>query len=216
MPKPINLSLTMTVSDPNGVCLSQTPAAGGVQAMVIAGALASGGVATMDVARHMLVTCAGSDAARTFTFTGTDRFGNTITEVIAGSAGTTTYGTKNFKTVTGINVDDDTAGAIIIGTADSLDSQWIVLNHHATEFNVGINCAVSSDIDATYGAEQTSSDVQAEGFLEDDAGVVTHATITAKTAAFQAQHLLPVRAIRFNVTDFVAGTLSISLIQTGV
>jgi len=211
MSRPINIAMTMAVSDPNGVALSQTP--GGAGDLTLAGALATDGVATMDYARHMLVTCAGADGGRTFTFTGTDRYGNVITEAIAGSAGTTTTGTKNFLTVTQIAVDAATAGAIEVGTADSLDSKWIPLNHHVPEFNVGINCAVSSDINATYGAETTISDVQAEGFKEDDAAVVVHPTITAKTAAFQAQQVVPIVAIRFNVTSYLAGTITASLIQ---
>jgi len=212
MSRPINIAITMAVSDPNGISLSQTP--GGAGDLTITGALASGGVATMDYARHVLITSAGNDAARTYTITGTDRYGNAMTETInpGPNVGTVT-GSKNFLTVTQVAIDAAAVGANEVGTADSLDSKWIPLNHHVPEFNVGINCAVSSDINATYGAETTISNVQADGFVEDDAAVVVHPTITGKTAAFQAQQVIPIVAIRFNVTSYVAGTITASLIQ---
>jgi hypothetical protein len=110
-----------TAADPDGVCQSQTPAAGGEQALTINGALSSGGVATFVAARFITIASAADDSARTFTVTGTDVNGNVQTEVIAGPA-TTVTGTKYFRTVTEVLVDDDTAGAITVGMANnSLD-----------------------------------------------------------------------------------------------
>ena len=108
-------------ADADGVCQSQTPAAGGEQALTINGALSSGGVATFVAARLITIASASDDSARTFTVTGTDVNGNVQTEVIAGPA-TTVTGTKYFRTVTEVLVDDDTAGAITVGMANnSLD-----------------------------------------------------------------------------------------------
>jgi hypothetical protein len=110
-----------TAADADGVCQSQTPAAGGEQALTINGALSSGGVATFVAARLITIASAADDSARTFTVTGTDVNGNVQTEVIAGPA-TTVTGTKYFRTVTEVLVDDDTAGAITVGMANnSLD-----------------------------------------------------------------------------------------------
>ena len=108
-------------ADTDGVCQSQTPAAGGEQALTINGALSSGGVATFVAARLITIASASDDSARTFTVTGTDVNGNVQTETIAGPA-TTVTGTLYFRTVTEVLVDDDTAGAITVGMAnDSLD-----------------------------------------------------------------------------------------------
>jgi len=110
-----------TAADADGVCQSQTPAAGGEQALTINGALSSGGVATFVAARLITIASAADDSARTFTVTGTDVNGNVQTEVIAGPA-TTVTGTLYFRTVTEVLVDDDTAGAITVGMANnSLD-----------------------------------------------------------------------------------------------
>jgi hypothetical protein len=111
-----------TAADADGVCQSQTPAAGGVQNLTINGALASGGVATFVAARFITITSAGADGGRTFTVTGTDVNGNAQTESITGPATTTVTGTKYFRTVTQVSVDGNTAGAITVGMANnSLD-----------------------------------------------------------------------------------------------
>jgi hypothetical protein len=110
-----------TAADADGVCQSQTPAAGGVQNLTINGALSSGGVATFVAARFITIASASDDSARTFTVTGTDVNGRVQTEVIAGPA-TTVTGTKYFRTVTQVSVDGNTAGAITVGMANnSLD-----------------------------------------------------------------------------------------------
>lgn len=111
-----------TAADADGVCQSQTPAAGGEQALTINGAQASGGVATFVAARFITITSAGADSGRTFTVTGTDVNGNVQTESITGPATTTVTGTLYFRTVTEVLVDDNTAGAITVGMANnSLD-----------------------------------------------------------------------------------------------
>jgi hypothetical protein len=107
-----------TAADPDGVCTSQTPAAGGEQDLTIDGALSSGGVATFTAARFITIASAADDSARTFTVTGTDVNGAVQTETIAGPAITVT-GTSYFRTVTQVTVDDDTAGAITVGMANN-------------------------------------------------------------------------------------------------
>ena len=106
-----------TAADADGVCQSQTPAAGGEPNLTINGALASGGVATFVAARLITIASASDDSGRTFTVTGTDVNGNVQTETIAGPA-TTVTGTLYFRTVTQVTVDDDTAGAITVGMAN--------------------------------------------------------------------------------------------------
>src|ERR1700740_493972 len=82
----------------NNIALSQTPTA----SFTINGSLATGGVATLDVARRVLFTPAGNESANKFTITGTDAAGNVITDVVAGGNATATYSAMDFKTVTSI------------------------------------------------------------------------------------------------------------------
>jgi VCBS repeat-containing protein len=99
--------------DADGISQSQTPSGAGN--LTINGAKASGGVATFNSARQVTITSAGNDLARTFTITGTDINGFTITEAVTGASASAATSTKHFKTVTQIAVDDATAGAVTAG-----------------------------------------------------------------------------------------------------
>lgn len=66
------------------------------------GALVSGGVATLDVPRNIVVDSGGVDTA-VLTFTGTDEYGNTVVESITLNGTTAVAGKKAFKTVTGVS-----------------------------------------------------------------------------------------------------------------
>lgn len=111
-----------TAADADGVCASQTPAAGGEQSLTVNGAQASGGVASFTAARLVTVTSAGADDGRTFTVTGTDVNGVSQSETITGPDTDTVTGTLYFRTVTAVTVDNDTAGAITVGMSnDALD-----------------------------------------------------------------------------------------------
>lgn len=99
-------------ADADGVCASQAGTAD--TAMTIAGALASGGVATFDVPRN--VVGAWTNAA-TLTVTGTDEYGETIVETSA--SGTSMAGKKAFKTVTSVVPSANITGATV-GTGDVL------------------------------------------------------------------------------------------------
>jgi len=118
----VHITADTTAADPDGVCQSQTPAGGGSQTLTINGAESSGGVATFTAARFITITCAGNDAGRTFTITGTDVNGSAQTETISGEDIGSSTGTKYFRTVTEVAVDANTAGAITVGMSnDALD-----------------------------------------------------------------------------------------------
>ena len=107
--------------DRDGVCAAQTPNASGSQDLTIAGALATGGVATMDVPRHVSIYAGSDNSGRTFVLTGTNTYGDTITETVTGPNATTVYGVKQFKTVTTVNIDEDSTGAIEVGSGTIID-----------------------------------------------------------------------------------------------
>ena len=137
---------TIADLDRDGICASQTPAAGGEQSLTIAGALASGGVATMDHARHVAIYGGSNESARTFTVTGTDHWGHTISETITGPNATTVAGALNFKTVTAVTVDDDTAGAVEVGTYSTMDTPWHALDRFTGDVPVSFYIEVSGTV----------------------------------------------------------------------
>jgi hypothetical protein len=136
----------LAAASANAICLSQTPLAGG--ALLINGALATGGVATLDVARRVLITSAANDSARTFVVTGTDYFGNVISETVTPGPNPSVFTTLDFKTVTSITVDAATAGAITVGTNGVASSQPIPLDIHGRP-DVSLQVAVTGTVNYT-------------------------------------------------------------------
>jgi hypothetical protein len=101
--------------DANGVVESQDLTdAGAFSSTGIAGALASGGIATFDVPRNVV---AAWTTTSVLTITGTDEYGNTIVE--SSASGATLTGKKAFKTVTGVTSSEDIT-ALTVGTGDVL------------------------------------------------------------------------------------------------
>lgn len=102
------------VGDADGVCASQAITAAGAGG-VIAGALASGGVADLGLTGRNVVAAWTGTAV--ITVTGKDIFGNTVVE--RSVSGTSLTGKKAFKTVTSVTVSADVTGATV-GTGNVL------------------------------------------------------------------------------------------------
>lgn len=104
------------VADPDGVCEAQSGAAG---ALTLDGALVSGGVATFDVPRNIVIDSGGADTA-VLTITGTDVYGNTLVENITLNGSTAVAGKKAFKTVTSVVSSATISNGAFVGTGDVL------------------------------------------------------------------------------------------------
>jgi hypothetical protein len=139
----------------NGICLSQKPSGAG--ALTLNGSLVSGGVATMDVARRVLVASSGSDAAVVFTITGTDRYGNTQKTTVTGVTSTAPQFTVlDFKTVTGVSSSAGTAGNITVGTNGVGSMDWLTDNWLAPDWSLSIR--ISGPAGTNYTFETTLDD----------------------------------------------------------
>ena len=110
-------------ADPNGICTAAANATpvGGTE-LVITGALATSGVATMTTPRNMVVVSSTTDTTQTALITGTDVYGEAMSEDIAFNGTTPVPGLKAFKTVTSVVIDITMAGNPDIGTVDVLGS----------------------------------------------------------------------------------------------
>lgn len=101
----------------NGVALSQNRTGAG--ALLVNGGLATGGVATLDRPRNVIVDSGGADTA-VITVTGTDVYGKVMSEAITMNGTTAVAGLKAFKTITALASDATVTNGLFIGTGDVL------------------------------------------------------------------------------------------------
>lgn len=142
----------LTAASANAICLSQTPAAG---ALTINGALASGGVATLDNARRVLITATGNESAKTFTISGTNWSGAAISETLTGPNAATVSSVLDYKTVTSITISANAAAAVVVGTNSVASSPWVRFDEWAPS-DISIQCTVSGTVN--YTVQQTLDD----------------------------------------------------------
>lgn len=196
------VTYTLVAADADGICASQTPLGAG--ALTIDGVLASSGVVTLSDPQRLSVSCAGADAAKNFTITGTDYRGIPLSEVIAGSNGSITNGTKSFKTITSVVVSAATANAVTVGVLGAGEMPWVpmdVVTPFAYHVDVG---TATFTVEGTLDSVQSTSDAVPDG----------HITIQASGGSdVGAVSTAPVRAIRVKVTAFTSGDIIFRVLQ---
>ncbi len=156
MARQVVLSKTLAAASDNNIALNQTVLANA--AFVLNGSTVSGGVATLDTQRRVIFTSAGNDLGITFTITGTNEAGATISEVVTGASGGAAATTQDFFKVTRVTASGNTAGNVKIGTNGTGSTRWFVPNKHADVFNIGVSYEIVSGA-ATGSVECTDDDV---------------------------------------------------------
>jgi len=198
----------MTTADADGVSASQTPAAGGSQELTINGALASSGVAAFDIPRRASITSAADDSGRVFVITGTNRYGESQTESVTGPNTTTVVGVKDFLTITSVAIDDDSAGALTVGSSDEAATAWIPVDIHRVPINIGFAMNLSSDANFTWTVQQT----QDNPLVGTPELVFNH----SKTGDFNGAITTPIMAYRVLIDHYVAGSGVFTAAQAGL
>jgi len=206
--RPQHITFTMAAADADGICASQKPTEAGN--LTIAGDLATGGVATLDVPRHVSITSASDESGDTFTITGTDRYGNALTEEITGPNATTVKGTKNFKTVTTVATDGAATGNITVGSADEADSQLFVTDVYGGAITYGVD--LSSGADMTTEVKYTLDSIWSSSFSQETANYI--ADLGANVSDYEGSTDKPITGIRLEITGFTSGTAYFHLIQS--
>ena len=111
--KAVTITADTVALDADGI--SVAAAVGNNAALVIGGALASGGAVALDSGRIVTILSAGDDSAKSFTVTGTDVNGDAQTESITGANAGTATGSKYFLTISGISAVGNPAGNVSAG-----------------------------------------------------------------------------------------------------
>lgn len=212
--QPISVTVgPLAAASANAICLSQTPAGAG--ALTLNGALVTSGVAILDVARRVLITCAGDESTRTFTITGTSSSGNSLTETITGPNATTAQSVLDYKTVTSITISGAAAGAITVGTSGVASSRWVRLDSWAFP-EVGVQVDVSGTIN--YTVQQTFDDPNDPTNPVTPANVIwsnsSDAAVVAKAVDAQSSYAYAPTYVRVTANSGT-GTARLTLVQYG-
>lgn len=211
---PVVMSKTLTAADDDAISLSQSPGAAGN--LTITGAAATGGVATLDAYRRVIITSAGNDSGRTFTVYGTTHSAQATSEAVTGANVGAAATTKDFLTITRVAVDAATAGAVKVGTNTTGSTRWVNPSWHVAPFQLELDGSVSGTV--TYGFEYTMSDyyTPTPGTGAPPNSVVVRSTAVAGATGNASLTLQgPVRGWRMTVTAGT-GTATVQGIQAGI
>ncbi len=211
------MSINLATADDDGISLSQTPLGAGN--LTITGALATAGVATMDVARRVLITAAADESGKTFTIYGTDRYGNTQSEVVTGPNATTVNSVLDYKTVTRIAVSAATTGAVKAGTSQVAGSAIYILDRFVAADSV--SCAVEITSTENVSIQVAYLDDTVNGFsaFQSATGVVWYAPpntaaltgITSNAAAYISMPVTAIRLLQNSGTGSVVARINVPM-----
>lgn len=146
--------------------ITTAAALGGAGNLALNGSLVSGGVAILATttsfataatsSRRVGITSTGNDSGLTFTITGTNYCGNTISETLGGPNTATVQSVRDYATVTSIYASGASAGNISAGTTSVGSSPWIIDEFLATSWALAGGC--SGPAGTTYSVEYTFDD----------------------------------------------------------
>jgi len=208
--RPQTVAFTMDALDRNGISIAQTPAVAGN--LSITGALATGGVATMDVPRHVAIYSDADESGDTYTITGTDRYGAALTETITGPNTTTVNGSKNFLTVTQVATSGAGTGNIEVGTGPEADTKVYPVDRYSDKLSYSVSR--SSGAGLTYNFKYTLDPIwfprgSTSSFSEDSATWFTD--LGPKIVNTASASAAPITAWRLEVTSFTTGTATVQV-----
>lgn len=217
MGQPIIFTRSLAAAAANNIAASQSP---GAAALTINGSAATGGVATLDTQRRVLLTSGGNDSGLTFTVTGTNQAGNTITDSFAGG-NPTAQSNLDFQTVTSITHTGSVASTITAGTNGVGSSLWQILNWNQYPMDLTVSVELRTGA-ANFTIEHTYDDpnilpgtggLNASGLAYPLAW--PDATINQAAVTIETAYQVPILAFRLT-TNSGTGTLVCRAIQSGL
>src|SRR5215831_12876153 len=213
---PRTISLAPAAASANNIAQSQSPGAG---VITLNGSTVSGGVATLDIARRVLITPGGADSGITYTVTGTDRYGVALTETVQGvNNPSTVTTTQDFKTVTAVTHSGSVASTVTVGTVSAstaASSEWVAITPTANPVNIGIYVLVSGTV--SYTVEYTYDDLSAPLGTFPTVFNISGGSLTSKAATADSQanpFNFPISAVRITLNSYTApGNVKMKVIQ---
>lgn len=198
-----------TAADRDGVCAAQQLAGAGN--LVIAGALASSGIAAFGEQQRVTIYSAGNLSALTFTVYGITAFGDSISEAVTGPNNTTVSTTANFKQVTRVAASGAVGTNVEVGDSNALETPWVELM--PSRPLKGISVQLSTGASLTYEVQYANRKRVNSADAETAIIALADAALTAKTANAGLVASIPWPMIRLKITSFVSGTATLRVIE---
>ncbi len=117
-------------------------------AVVLNGSLVSGGVATFDMPRRVLLTTTADETTKTATLTGTNWSGNPISEVVTLVNNSTVASVLDYKTLSSVVISAALTGNLSVGTNGVAGSAWVMCDPWALP-PIGVQVNVSGTVNWT-------------------------------------------------------------------
>lgn len=217
--RPIQKVIDIAAADANGVSTAETPVDG--VDLTIAGAFASGGVATFPYPTYVTLTSSDDLSATTFTIVGTATTPNSagsivLREEIVGPNNSTVTTTNQFVTVTAVEVSTastyTTETVEVGGAAVGIgDGPWWPLDIYTPNQVTTISCNILASGSATYSVQYTNEDPFDTTITQ---LAVAHpvAALTSASTDQTAFTTTLMRAVRVNVASG-SGQLRVTVVQ---
>lgn len=188
------------------VAASQTPAGAGNLTLT-----ATPVTFASSAAQKITIISASNISNRTFTITGTDVYGNSLTETLTGPNNNTVTSSYCYKSVITIAISGAAAGALTSGNSADAEGTMYVPDIYSNPFSIGMGCAITGS--PTYSIQHTFYNTIEKGFSYANAVWFTHSVISGKTANQDGNYDFPVFGIKLILT--AAGTVTVRLLQSG-
>jgi hypothetical protein len=210
---PVKYTKTLAAASATGIALSQALAAAGN--LTLNGADASGGVATLDTGRRVILTSAGNDSTLTWSLYGTNQQGNPISEQFAGGNAAAVSSAFDYLTVTRIAGSKAAAGNVEAGTSTTGSSPWFMPTFFITPFLLDVESFVTGAV--TYNIEYTLDDYWSppKGQAFPVAPKVVQTTVSGATTNSSLLLTNPFRGWRVTVTSGT-GSVLVEAQQAGI
>lgn len=217
---------TFPASATASICALQTT--GGAASFLINGSLADpntpagqGGrvILTGGFGRVITLTSAGNVSGVNFTITGTDVYGRSVSETLAGPNANTVSTTQEFASVTSVTVNGAVGTNTSVGTGATGSTR--PFRPSAEDGVVPANIALYGAITGTINWTVQDSPTNIPALLESGgvpSGIVwyNHPTLAAQTANASSNYAFPVPWIRCAVNSSSGGTLQFTIRQAGM
>ena len=214
--------VTWAIPDRDGIAAAQTLGAAG--ALTINGVLLDldlynktgvrRAATGASIERSVTFYSSGNLSGITFTLTGVDTHGQTVTEDVTGPNNTTVSSTKLYAYVTSIVASASVGTNVEVGTGTiGTTSVWIP-DDKISPCNIALAAVVAGTIN--WDAEHTFDDIFAAGYKQSAGTFFDHEDLAGETASGDGNYAFCPAGIRFKINSSGAdGALAMAIIQAG-